>query len=106
MMTLDEERKKQTAKRERERELSGLPPAKKFVSHDPMHEFHQSVDEATRRGREDMEATNRFLAHNPASFANRRAVQAAAQRKNQPAIDLLKAGACPAFNPIAQKQKA
>jgi hypothetical protein len=66
----------------------------------------EQVRSATTRGREDIAATNRFLANNPASSANRHAASAAAQRRNQPAIDLLKAGACRAFNPIAQKQKA
>ena len=102
-MTADEERKKQIAKQARERELSGLPPKRKFTSHDPQAEFRQQVDEATRRGSAEIADTRRRLAADPASSANRRAAQAAAQRKNQPAIDLMKAGACPAFNPIGKK---
>jgi hypothetical protein len=58
---------------------------------------------AMRRGTEQIALTRAALARDPASSANRRVAQREAQRKNEPAIDLLKAGACRAFNPIAQK---
>jgi hypothetical protein len=104
MMTADEERKKQIAKQERERELSGLPPKRKFTSHDPQAEFRQQVDEATLRGSAEIADTRRRLATGPASSANRRTAQAAAQRKNQPAIDLLKQGGALGFNPLATRK--
>jgi len=65
--------------------------------------FASQVRDATARGSAEIAATNRLNANNPASSVNRRAAKKEAQRKNQPAIDLLKAGACRAFNPIAQK---
>ena len=98
-MNPDEERKKQIAKQERERELSGLPPAKKFVSHDPMHEFRQSVAEATQRGQQEIADTRRRLAADPASTQNQREARAIATRKNQRAVNLMLEGKSP-FSPF------
>jgi hypothetical protein len=102
-MTAEQERQMRTAKQAREREIAGLPPKTKFISHDPMQAIRQSVAEAVQRGSAEIADNRRRLAADPASSANRRAASAAAQKKNQPAINMLKAGACRAFNPVAQK---
>jgi len=81
------------------KKLFSVPEKPKYVN------TNAAIAAAISRGRAEIAEINRALAHDPASSANRRAASAVAQKKNQPAIDLLKAGACRAFNPIAQKQK-
>ena len=98
-MNPDEERKKQIAKQERERELSGLPPKRKFTSHDPQAEFRQSVAETTRRGSAEIADTRRRLAADPASSQNQREARAIATRKNQRAVNLMLEGKSP-FSPF------
>jgi len=87
---------------EQRRNVLGLTEKKRIIT-DPQAHFRRQAAEAVRRGTEEIALTNSALAHDPASSANRRAASAAAQRKNQRAIDLLREGKCPAFNPIAQK---
>jgi hypothetical protein len=102
MMTAEQERQMRTAKQAREREIAGLPPKTKFISHDPTFAFRKQVDDDTRRGNAVITDTRRRLAADPASTQNQRAAREIATHKNQRAVNLMLEGKSP-FSPFKQK---
>ena len=98
-MTAEQERQMRTAKQAREREIAGLPPKTKFISHDPMQAIRQSVAEDTQCGQREIADARRRLAADPASSQNQREARAIATRKNQRAVNLMLEGKSP-FSPF------
>lgn len=69
----------------------------------PYVSLERQVAEATARGQKIIQDNRRALAGDSASSQNQAAACKLAQSKNQEALEMLKAGKCVAFNPIAQK---